>query len=187
MSTVVATELLERTVYMPGHDPITSVDYRPSDRDIAMMELCLSEARKSLALHHPPVGAVLLDPHTDEYWAAHSVDKITGNELDHAELRAYQAAQPSVRKGLARCVLYSTLETCIMCSSVYAQGKIGQIVVAASRKDAGLNGIQRPRSLSSSTIFSDSHINLTVVAGLLRSSSVELFERYVELRKKAAE
>lgn len=144
---------------------------------VELMEIAITEARIALNEGNPPIGAVLYSPDHNATWQGHSVDKTTGNVLDHAEIISYDKAKKVVKNDLGRCLLVSTLELCPMCTTVYTQAKIGSITIGASRND--VSGLRR-RNIGMHEIVSDGKIDTTIYRGLFKKESSALFNAYLK-------
>lgn len=151
---------------------------------IELMEIAIVEARLALNEGNPPIGAVLYSPDEGATWQGHTTDKVSGNVLDHAEIRAYSQAKDVVKNNLGSCMLVSTLELCPMCTSVYTQAKIGSITVGASRNDLGA---LRRRNIGMHEIIADGRIDTTVYRGLFKKEISSIFQRYLNEHGGAAQ
>jgi len=114
-------------------------DEHASERDIALMNEALEEARAALARGGAGVAAVLASP--DEIIArGRNTSQETGDLTDHAEMvllhevgRKLQEMNEQARRSLS---LYVTLEPCLMCSAALSFVGIKRIVYAALAEDA---------------------------------------------------
>lgn len=175
----VAAEQLQVVMFSPEYRrPV--IEARPEiELDQQMMAICLDEARQALESGNPPVGAVLYDFRLDRYWSDHTTDKTDRNGLNHAEIKAYQKAQPYVLDNLGKCALWSTLELCLMCTAVYAQMDISSINVAVSRREGGF---QRKRKIQMYQGIKDARITCVTTLGVGKESAQPLFDEYNRLR-----
>ena len=144
---------------------------------IDLMEIAIVEARAALEEGNPPIGAVLYSPDYGAIWHEHTTDKITGNVLDHAEIRTYNQAKDAVKDNLGSCMLVSTFEPCTMCTAVLTQAKIGSITIGASRND--INGALRRRNIGMHEVLSDGNIDVTVYRGLFKKEIISIFHKYL--------
>jgi tRNA(adenine34) deaminase len=114
-------------------------DEHASERDIALMNEALGEARAALAQGGAGVAAVLASP--DQIIArGRNTSHETGDLTDHAEMvllhkvgRELQEMNEQARRSLS---LYVTLEPCLMCSAALSFVGIKRIVYAALAEDA---------------------------------------------------
>ena len=99
-----------------------------NDTHIHYMHTCLQLGKQALAQGNPPVGAILV--HQDKIIgqgieAAKTNDDVT----DHAEILAVRNAIKNGYKDLlAKAVMYTTHEPCLMCAYVIRHHRIPQIV-----------------------------------------------------------
>jgi tRNA(adenine34) deaminase len=109
--------------------------------DEYFMNEALKEAVKAKEEHEIPVGAVIV---ADKriIARAHNQTQILNDATAHAEMLAITAASNSFgAKYLNECVLYVTLEPCIMCASASNWSQLGRIVFGASDPKAGFGRI----------------------------------------------
>lgn len=153
-----AVYLPDRTV-QPGSAEIT-------DSEREALALCLALGVAALKRGNPPVGAVLLDNARGLSWGAMTVDKTTPHVLGHAEVRAYDQAQPTVGDRLQECTLVTTAQPCNTCTCPYAEGKIGRIVYAAPRSAIyAVSGLMRPREINMPDLLRDGATTTLAVEG----------------------
>lgn len=109
--------------------------------DEYFMNEALKEAVKAKEEQEIPVGAVIV---ADKriIARAHNQTQILNDATAHAEMLAITAASNSFgAKYLNECVLYVTLEPCIMCASASNWSQLGRIVYGASDPKAGFGRI----------------------------------------------
>ena len=103
------------------------------------MQRALAQAERAAALGEVPVGAVIVDPDTDEVIAsAHNQPIADHDPTAHAEIRAIRAA--AARFGNYRLPglhLYVTLEPCAMCAGAISFARIGKLIFAADDPKGG--------------------------------------------------
>jgi tRNA(adenine34) deaminase len=143
--------------------------------DTALMTAALDLAKAALAKGDFPVGCVIADGD-----AVIAQGRRTGtadgkaNEIDHAEintLRSLYRHHPDLdRSGLT---IYCTMEPCLMCFSAILLSGIGRLVYAYEDVMGGGCGCDRS---TLSPLYRDAH--LTLVAGVLRESSLILFKDF---------
>jgi tRNA(adenine34) deaminase len=103
------------------------------------MAMALMEAEAASARGEVPVGAVLVDPATDEVLAR------AGNEVEaasdptaHAEMLVLRrAAAAAGAPRLVGCDLYVTLEPCAMCAAAIAFARIRRLYYGAGDPKGG--------------------------------------------------
>lgn len=113
-----------------------------SEKDHAMMNLALEEARQAVVHGDVPVGAVLMDDQTGEVLAScHNTREMNGNALGHAEISVInEVCQKRKTWRLSDCTLYVTLEPCPMCAGAIMAARIPRIVYGAKDAVAGAMG-----------------------------------------------
>lgn len=92
------------------------------------LEAALAEARKGLAAGGIPIGAVLVCDGTI-IGRGHNQRVQQGSVIHHAEMNCLESAGRQPASVYRRCVLYSTLSPCPMCSGAALLYKIPRIVV----------------------------------------------------------
>lgn len=100
--------------------------------DEKYMKLAYQEALKARDIDEVPIGAIIVKG--DEVIASAYNQKETLQEVTaHAEMLVIQqACQKLGTWHLDGCVLYSTLEPCMMCSGAIIQSRIARVVYGAS-------------------------------------------------------
>jgi tRNA(Arg) A34 adenosine deaminase TadA len=150
-----------------------------SNAELQAMDTALRRADDALASGNPPVGAVLLDRERGLGWEAATSDKTEGHlTTGHAEIVAYNMAQPTVKDELGECTLVTTCQLCSSCAPHFAEGKIGRIVYAASRREVWqATGGQRMRQryLNMHHALNDGETETTVVGGVQRTEALGKF------------
>ena len=113
-----------------------------SEKDIFYMQLALDEARAAAQSGEIPVGAVLVDTHSERILATgRNTRETERSALGHAEINAIAdgcAALGSWR--LSDCTLYVTLEPCPMCAGAILNARISRVVCGAMDPVAGAMG-----------------------------------------------
>lgn len=164
-------DLLERTVYMPGHEPITTQDYVPTAEDYKHMGRAVELGKAALAKGTTPVGTVLVEERTGETWEACNTEFSEDDLMGHPEMLAYRQAQPSIGRDLSTSAMYTVAEPCIACSYIIDKGNLGTLYVGAFRAEVDFF---RPREITMDPIFKDSRRSFTVVRGLMNKEALEL-------------
>ena len=110
-----------------------------SDRDRHFMGLALAQAQAAAAAGEIPVGAVIVDPQTDQVIAEAGNAPISSHDpTGHAEIRALRAA--AAKRGNYRLTgleLFVTLEPCVMCAGAVSLARIGRLVYGACDPKGG--------------------------------------------------
>ena len=109
--------------------------------DEYFMNEALKEAVKAGEEQEIPVGAVIVADNRI-IARAHNMTQTLNDATAHAEMLAITAASNSFgAKYLNECVLYVTLEPCIMCASASNWSQLGRMVYGASDPKAGFGRI----------------------------------------------
>lgn len=105
--------------------------------DEHFMKLALAEAHKAFELDEIPVGAVIVCKGT-VVARGHNLTERLNDFTAHAEMQAFTSASEHLgNKYLNECVLYVTLEPCVMCAGAAFWTQIGKIVYGASDPKRG--------------------------------------------------
>jgi tRNA(adenine34) deaminase len=146
-----------------------------SAADTHYMALALKQAQAALAAGEFPVGCVIAGG--DSVVACgHRTGTAdgAGNEIDHAEinaLRELNRARLTVNRSTL--TLYCTMEPCLMCFSAIILSGIIRIVYAYEDVMGGGTGCDRS---TMAPLYREAQ--LTVIPGVLRESSLALFQRF---------
>ena len=107
--------------------------------DEFFMKEALKEAKRALDKDEVPIGAVIV--HNNTIIArAHNLTESLNDVTAHAEMQAFTAAENYLGgKYLSDCVLYVTLEPCVMCAGAAYWVQVGKIVYGADDKKRGYN------------------------------------------------
>lgn len=99
----------------------------------------LELAERAARIGEVPVGAVIVDPETQEIVAeGHNQPIADHDPTAHAEIRALRAAAHKRENyRLPGLHLYVTLEPCVMCAGAISFARIGKVVFAASDPKGG--------------------------------------------------
>jgi tRNA(adenine34) deaminase len=99
-----------------------------TEKDIYFMKKTIDVAKKALKYDEVPIGAIVV---CDDKIVATGYNKKnkTKNPLDHAEIIALRRASKKFGDWrLNSCILYSTLEPCIMCAGAIIHYRIRRVV-----------------------------------------------------------
>ena len=114
--------------------------------DEYFMNEALKEAQKAYDVDEVPVGAVLV-------WQnkiiarGHNLTQTLNDPTAHAEMQVITAATHNIGgKYLTDCVLYVTLEPCVMCAGACYWAQVGSVIYGARDEKRGV-------SLVSSSVF----------------------------------
>jgi len=111
--------------------------------DEYFMKVALNEAHQALDRDEVPVGAVIV-------WKnriiakAHNLTETLNDPTAHAEMQAFTAATNTIGgKYLEECVLYVTLEPCVMCAGAAFWTQLGKIVYGAEDEKRGYTRVRQ--------------------------------------------
>ncbi|HEX5744495.1 MAG TPA: deaminase [Candidatus Saccharimonadales bacterium] len=158
-----------------------------SELEMHAMDMSMDLAEQALRGGNPPVGAVLIDLGSEQVWGASTSDKTERHIMAHAEMRAYDQAQPTVGDELEDCVLVTTSQPCTSCTPPYVEGKIGRIIYAAARSEVWpVTGIMRPRNINMHELLVDGKTDTTVIGGYRAEEALAKFalwgQQYAEVQ-----
>ena len=104
------------------------------------MRLALDEAKRALASHDVPIGAIAIHQGT-VVGRGHNRREADNDPTAHAELIAIRAAASSLQSWrLDGVTLYCTLEPCAMCAGAMVLARLPRLVYAATDPKAGAAG-----------------------------------------------
>jgi tRNA(adenine34) deaminase len=136
--------------------------------DEYFMREALKEAKKAFDIHEIPVGAVVVCKNRIIARAHNQTEKLT-DATAHAEMLVVTAAANYLgSKYLNECVLYVTLEPCVMCAGALHWVQLQKLVYGAS-------DVQRGFSLVSSPLL---HPKTEIVNGIKADESKNLIDDF---------
>ena len=140
------------------------------------MQRALVVAQQSLP-DDIPIGALIIDVETEIIISqACNSRQRTHNATDHAEVVAIRdACEKLSSKRLHNCVLFTTLEPCVMCAGSLIQAHIGGVIFGAYDPQYGAAG-------SIYNFFSDPRLshNAPVVGGVRANECAEILTTFFE-------
>lgn len=109
--------------------------------DEYFMKEALKEAYKAFDKDEVPIGAIIV--HNNKIIArAHNLTESLNDVTAHAEMQAFTAAENYLGgKYLHDCIIYITLEPCVMCAGASYWSQISKIVYGASDQKKGYKTI----------------------------------------------
>lgn len=150
-------------------------------RDTRFMTRALELAHAAAEAGEAPIGALVVDPATDEIVAEAHNGPIAGDDpTAHAEILALRAA--AAKRGNYRLTgleLYVTLEPCAMCAGAISHARIGRLVYGAPDAKGGAVA-HGPAFFSQPTC----HWRPEVVSGILADESATLLRGFFRARRK---
>jgi len=143
------------------------------------MRAALTEARKAMASHEVPIGAVVAVG--EEIVAAGFNQPIsTVDPTAHAEIRALRAAARKIGNyRLTGATLCVTVEPCAMCVGAMVHARIGALVYGAAEPKTGA-------VRSTMKLIDDPSWNhrIVVVAGVMADECRELIQEFFREKRK---
>ncbi len=105
--------------------------------DIKFMNIALNEAKKAFKSNDIPVGAVIVK-NNKIISRAHNMKEKKKNCTRHAEIIAIEKASKKLKTWrLDDCILYVTLEPCVMCTGAILESRIKKIIFSTSNEKFG--------------------------------------------------
>jgi tRNA(adenine34) deaminase len=134
--------------------------------DEFFMKEALKEAHKALDAGEVPIGAVIVSKQRI-IARGHNLTETLNDPTAHAEMQAFTAATDYLGgKYLKDCVLYVTLEPCVMCGGASYWTQIGKIVYGASDAKRGYQSLNaailHPKTLVVSGVMENECSNLLI-------------------------
>lgn len=141
--------------------------------DEYFMREALKEADKAFELGEVPVGAVIVSG--DRIIArAHNLTEQLNDVTAHAEMQAFTAASEYLGgKFLEECILYVTLEPCVMCAGASYWSRISRLVYGATDEKRGYCKISEPLL----------HPKTVVTKGILEAECAALLTSFFENKR----
>lgn len=136
--------------------------------DDYFMKLALKEAQKAFHDDEVPIGAVIVCKEQIIARAYNYTERLK-DATSHAEMQAFTSASAYIgSKYLDECILYVTLEPCVMCAGASSWTRIGKIVYGAADIKKGYSNL-------GSHIL---HPKTEIVCGVLEEECSEILKRY---------
>ena len=145
------------------------------------MRIALAAAQDAASRGETPVGAVVVDPKTEEVIAIGTNGPIGAHDpTAHAEIVALrQAAAKLGNYRLTDLTLVVTLEPCAMCAGAISHARIGRVVFGAEDPKGGAV-VHGPRFFEQPTC----HWRPQVTGGVLAQESAELLRAFFQARRR---
>lgn len=123
--------------------------------DEKFMYEALAEAMKALEKQEVPIGAVVVFNNTI-IARAHNLTETLKDPTAHAEMQAITAATHWLGgKYLNECIVYVTLEPCVMCAGALGWAHTGTLVYGASDEQKGFTRLPGPILHKKTKVYPD--------------------------------
>lgn len=138
--------------------------------DEFFMQKAIDQAHLAMSKGEIPVGAIIVF-NNKIIAKAHNLTQTLNDVTAHAEMQAFTAAANTLGgKYLNECVLYVTLEPCIMCAGAAYWTQISKIVYGANDKKRGMKTTEK-------NIL---HPKTEIIGGILENECSELLKKFFE-------
>ena len=141
--------------------------------DEYFMNEALKEAHRAYEQDEVPVGAVIV-------WnnriiaRAHNLSEALHDPTAHAEMQAFTAATNTIGgKYLNECILYVTLEPCVMCAGASNWAQLGKIIYGTEDDKRGFTLVKQPLL----------HPQTVVQGGVLKDKCRSLLKDFFEKKR----
>ena len=137
------------------------------------MKEALKEAQRAFDRDEVPVGAVIVANNLI-IARAHNLTQALTDVTAHAEMQAITAAANATgSKYLTECILYVTLEPCVMCAGALFWSQVKEIVFGSFDSKRGYSlikqGILHPKT--------------SVISGIMANESEELLKSFFQKKR----
>lgn len=144
--------------------------------DKYFMKQALNEANAAFDKDEIPIGAVIV-LNKQIIARAHNLTETLNDVTAHAEMQAFTAAANFLGgKYLKDCILYVTLEPCVMCAGASYWTQLSKIVYGAEDK----RGNQRLSDKSK--LF---HPKTEIIGGIMQDDCKDLLDLFFEEKRKS--
>jgi cytosine/creatinine deaminase len=123
------------------------------------LEAAIAEAKKGLAAGGIPIGSVLVCD-GKIIGRGHNQRVQHGSVIHHAEMNCLENAGRLTASTYKRCVLYSTLSPCPMCSGAIVLYKIPRVVVGENRTFLGAEDYMRANGVTLEVVQDEECVGL---------------------------
>ena len=138
------------------------------------MKLALKEAKKAFKQNEVPIGVVIVK-NNKIISKAHNKKEKTKIVTKHAEIIAIEKACKKLKTWhLNDCILYTTVEPCLMCSGAIIQSRIKKVVFATENEKYGelINIIKRD------------NLKIEIEKDILKNESINLLQQFFNKKRK---
>lgn len=142
--------------------------------DEFFMKQALAEAQKALEKNEVPIGAIVVY-NNKIIGRGHNLTETLKDVTAHAEMQAFTAAANYIGgKYLKDCVLYVTIEPCVMCAGAAYWTQIGKIVFGAFDEKRGYHQIGK----------SLVHPKTEIISEVLKEECAKLVQDFFKSKRK---
>ena len=132
------------------------------------MKLAIKQAKKALKYNEVPVGAIIIK-NNKIISQAYNKKEIKKNVIKHAEIIAISQACKKLKNWrLDDCILYVTMEPCMMCSGAIEQSRIKKIVYGAKNENYGSTKLLK---------------NIEITSNICEKECLELVQTFFKKRR----
>ncbi len=144
------------------------------------MRAAINEAKESLKKDEVPIGCVIICEN-QIIARGHNLVERLHDFTAHAEMQAYTSASEFLGgKSLDQCILYVTLEPCIMCAGGAYLTRIGGIVFGAYDEKRGFSQFG-PHQKNNQSIL---HPKTIVIGGVLEEECSQMLKDFFKSKRK---
>ncbi len=144
------------------------------------MDMALAQARLAAQNEEVPVGALIVDAGGTVLASAYNQVITRGDPSAHAEMLAIRrACRRSGNYRLPGCVLYVTIEPCMMCMGAVVHARLAAVVFGAPDPKWGAAG-------SLYDFARDQRLNhqVRISSGVCKQACIDLMQRFFRQRRK---
>ncbi|QHN66096.1 nucleoside deaminase [Bergeyella cardium] len=140
--------------------------------DEYFMRLALKEAQNAYEQDEVPVGAIVV--HSNRIIAkSHNLTETLNDVTAHAEMQAITSSANFLGgKYLTGCIMYITLEPCVMCAGALAWSQISKVVIGARDPQRGF--INKKLTL---------HPKTEIISGVLENECSQLIKDFFKTKR----
>ncbi|GAA4163505.1 nucleoside deaminase [Chryseobacterium ginsenosidimutans] len=140
--------------------------------DEYFMKMALNEAEIALEKDEVPIGCVVVS-NNRVIARAHNLTETLNDVTAHAEMQAITSAANFLGgKYLKDCILYVTLEPCVMCSGALSWAQITKVVIGARDEQRGF--INKNLSL---------HPKTEIVSGIMENECSSIVKEFFKSKR----
>ena len=100
------------------------------------MNLAIQNAKKALEINEIPIGAVIIDQEQNIIGCGFNTRESTNSVIGHGEINAINEACINLNTWkLDNCIMYVTVEPCIMCYGAILQSRIKKVYIGSKQDD----------------------------------------------------